>query len=68
MLKLLLIIPIAMILGYIVLASLGGLLVQIISTNVHDKAQEVAMTSLFFFGPIGALLGLLGAVVYWFFF
>ncbi|AIE76235.1 hypothetical protein [Synechocystis sp. PCC 6714] len=59
--------------GITLLAGLGGYALGIIagvffvknfSTNVQDKPLELAMTSIFFFGPVGAFIGLIIAVVY----
>ena len=53
-----------LVLGYVVGAAAGAFLVEMMSTNSHDKAQEVAMTAFFFTGPIGAVVGLLGGIVW----
>lgn len=50
--------------GYLAGAFVGALLVQQVSTNRHDKAQEVAMTAAFVTGPIGAVLGAIGGLVF----
>jgi hypothetical protein len=41
--------------GFIVAAVAGYILVMWFSPNVHDRALEAAMTSVFVFGPIGAI-------------
>ncbi len=43
-------------------AALGGVLIALVSTNTHDKNVEMAMTSAFVTGPIGALLGGIAAL------
>ena len=44
--------------GYLLGAGGGATLVQLFSTNTHDKSLELAMTSLLVAGPIGAVIGL----------
>jgi hypothetical protein len=46
-----------LLIGYVLGAVLGGFGVQVFSGNAHDKSLEIAMTSVFFFGPAGAVLG-----------
>ncbi|MCU0805032.1 MAG: hypothetical protein MUF79_08085 [Burkholderiales bacterium] len=49
--------------GYIGGALLGYLLVQMLSSNVHDRDLEAAMTAAFVVGPIVAVIaGIVGAV------
>lgn len=48
--------------GYIIGAGLGAAAIQLFSSNTHDKGMEMAMTSAFVTGPIGAVIG---AVVAW---
>lgn len=43
--------------GYACGAGLGALLVQLFSSNAHDKALEIAMTAAFVTGPAGAAAG-----------
>jgi hypothetical protein len=43
-------------LGYIVAAIVGYFLVLQLSSNVHDRSLEAAMTSAFVFGPIGGVV------------
>ncbi|AGF53501.1 unknown protein (plasmid) [Synechocystis sp. PCC 6803] len=50
--------------GYALGVAAGIFIVNNFSTNVQDKPLELAMTSIFFFGPMGALIGLIIAVVY----
>ena len=45
------------IVGYLVAAAAGYFLVGQLSSNVHDRSVEAAMTSTFVFGPLGALAG-----------
>jgi uncharacterized membrane protein YeaQ/YmgE (transglycosylase-associated protein family) len=44
--------------GYLVGAFGGGFLVTLLSSNVHDRDVEAAMTGAFVLGPIGAVVGL----------
>jgi hypothetical protein len=43
--------------GYIAGFILGLALIYLLSANTHDLSQEMGMTSIFFTGPIGALIG-----------
>ena len=54
--KIALISLVAGVIGYVVGAILGMLLINLFSSNTHDKSVETAMTSFFVFGPIAALL------------
>ena len=45
------------IVAYVVAALAGYLLVQQLSSNVHDRAVEAAMTGAFVVGPLGAVVG-----------
>lgn len=45
-------------LGYVVGALGGGLLISVLSPNTHDKSVEAAMTGAFVLGPLGAVVGL----------
>ena len=47
--------------GYAGGAALGALLVQLLSSNVHDKAMETVMTAAFVTGPAGAAAGAVAA-------
>lgn len=51
-------------LAYAIVAGLGAVLLNLFSNNTHDKAQMVAMTAFFVLGPIGAVLGFIGTLVY----
>jgi len=50
--------------AFLVAAFASYFLVLEFSSNVHDRSVEAAMSSVFFFGPIGALLGLVGGVIW----
>ena len=54
--KIALISVLAGVVGYVIGAILGMLLINLFSSNTHDKSVEAAMTSFFVFGPIAALL------------
>lgn len=41
--------------GYLVAATASYFLVDLFSSNVHDRTVEAAMTSAFVFGPLGAV-------------
>jgi hypothetical protein len=49
--------------GYIVVALASYFLIEQFSSNQHDRELEAAMTSVFFFGPIGAVLAFVVGVV-----
>jgi hypothetical protein len=60
-------------LGFGLLFALAGLvlatiasyfLIMALSSNVHDRSVEAAMTSAFFFGPIGAVVGFIAGAIY----
>jgi len=48
--------------GYVIAAFAGYWLIEWFSPNVHDKSLEAAMTSVFVFGPIGAIVGLVAGL------
>jgi hypothetical protein len=50
--------------GYAFGVIVGIFIVNNSSTNVQDKPLELATTSIFFLGRLGALIGLTIAVVY----
>ncbi len=54
---------IGIILGYAIGFAAGAVLTAVVSTNNHDKTQEIVMTAFFFTGPVGAILGILVAIV-----
>ena len=45
------------VLGYLIGAVGGGLLVSLLSSNTHDRSVEAAMTGAFVFGPLLAIVG-----------
>ena len=47
----------------VVAALAGYLLVQQLSSNVHDRAVEAAMTGAFVVGPLGAIVGFVVGLV-----
>ena len=49
--------------GYLVVAAPSYFLVLEFSSNRHDREPEAAMTSAFFFDPIGAVLAFIAGVV-----
>jgi hypothetical protein len=50
------------VLGYLVGAVGGGILLSLLSSNTHDRSVEAAMTGAFVFGPIGAVAGCIAAI------
>jgi hypothetical protein len=50
--------------GYIVVALASYFLIEQFSSNQHDRELEAAMTSVFFFGPMGAVLAFVVGVVW----
>lgn len=49
--------------GYVGGGVLGYLLVQMVSSNAHDRALEAAMTGAFVVGPLVAIVaGIVGAL------
>lgn len=46
-----------LVLGAVIGAFAVGGLVQLLSSNTHDKSLEVAMTGAFVGGPLGAIFG-----------
>ncbi len=49
--------------GYIVVAVASYFLVMEFSSNRHDREVEAAMTSVFFFGPVGAVLAFIVGII-----
>lgn len=43
--------------GFVLGAIMGYFLISTFSSNSHDVAVEAAMTGIFVFGPLGALIG-----------
>jgi hypothetical protein len=48
--------------GFIVAAIASYFLILEFSSNTHDRSVEAAMSSAFFFGPLGGVAGLVGGV------
>jgi hypothetical protein len=42
--------------GYLLFAVVGYFLIGTLSSNVHDRSVEAAMTGVFVLGPLGAVL------------
>jgi hypothetical protein len=49
--------------GYLVVAVISYFAVLQFSPNRHDRELEAAMTSVFFFGPIGAALSFILGII-----
>lgn len=49
--------------AFVVAAAAGYLLVSALSSNTHDRSVEAAMTGVFFFGPVGGLLGFIAGFI-----
>ena len=49
--------------GYAIVAIVSYVLIDLISSNAHDRAMEAAMTSIFVFGPLGAVTAFVVAFV-----
>lgn len=52
------------IVGYLIAAVAGNFLVEMLSGNTHDRPVEAAMTSIFFFGPIGGIAAFIAGMVW----
>lgn len=52
-----------LVLGYVAGAGLGYMAITLLSTNTHDKALEAAMTAAFVAGPVGAVVGVILALL-----
>lgn len=65
MLKMLGLVIIAGVVGYMVGLFGGMFLVDAFSTNTHDKALEAAMTGAFVIGPGIAAGAILGVIIYY---
>jgi len=50
--------------GFMVAAIASYFLILEFSSNTHDRSVEASMTSVFFFGPVGGLAGLVSGVVF----
>ena len=55
---------VAAIIGYLMGLFGGMFLLDIFSSNVHDKSMEAAMTGAFVFGPMMALVAVVVTVLY----
>jgi len=53
-----------LLLGYPVAAFVGYFLIELLSSNQHDRSVEAAMTSAFVLGPAGALIGLVAGIIF----
>ena len=51
------------IVGYVLVAIAGYILIDRFSSNMHDRSMEAAMTSAFVFGPLGAVVAFAVAFV-----
>ena len=49
--------------GYLVGAFGGGILIDALSANTHDRSVEATMTGAFVTGPLGAVVGLIAALL-----
>lgn len=49
--------------GYAVGVAVGLALVSMVSSNSHDRSLEMIMTAAFVTGPLGAIIGLVVALV-----
>jgi len=49
--------------GYVVVAFASYFLIQQFSSNPHDRSVEAAMSSIFFFGPIGAVVAFIVGII-----
>ncbi|HMV85348.1 MAG TPA: hypothetical protein PLD20_33870 [Blastocatellia bacterium] len=63
MFKTLLISVLAGIAGYIAGMLIGIVLVNLLSSNRHDRAQEAVMTGFFFVGPATAVLAFIVTLI-----
>ena len=52
-----------LVLGYVAGAALGYLAITLLSGNTHDKSLEAVMTAAFVAGPLGAVVGLVAALM-----
>jgi hypothetical protein len=50
--------------GLVLTAIASYFLIMALSSNVHDRSVEAAMTSAFFFGPIGAVVGFIAGAIF----
>jgi len=50
--------------GFMVAAIASYFLILEFSSNTHDRSVEAAMTSVFFFGPVGGFAGLVIGIIF----
>jgi hypothetical protein len=50
--------------GYLLAAAAGYFLIEVLSSNSHDRSVEAGMTSVFFFGPLGGLIAFIAGVIF----
>ena len=50
--------------GYVVGLFGGMALVSVLSSNTHDKSMEVVMTGFFVTGPLVAVIGFVGTLIF----
>ena len=50
--------------GYLVGLFGGMALVSVLSSNTHDKSMEVVMTGFFATGPLMAVVGFIGTLIF----
>jgi hypothetical protein len=49
--------------GYFIAAIVGYFLIVLLSSNMHDRSVEAAMTSAFVLGPAGIIVGFISGLV-----
>ncbi|MFD2932778.1 hypothetical protein [Spirosoma flavum] len=54
----------AALIGYVVIAAIGYFLLLKLSSNGHDRSVEASMTSIFIFGPVGAIITFIVAFIW----
>jgi len=50
--------------GYATGAMAGAILICLLSANTHDKSLEITMTAAFVTGPLGAVIGMIGGILW----
>ncbi|MFZ4703194.1 MAG: hypothetical protein ACOYMG_24385 [Candidatus Methylumidiphilus sp.] len=50
--------------GFILAGIASYFLIMELSPNMHDRSVEASMTGIFFFGPIGAILGFVAGAIW----
>jgi hypothetical protein len=53
-----------LIVGYPAFAVIGYFAISLLSDNQHDRSVEAAVTTIFFFGPLGAIVGLVTGAIF----